>query len=53
MKDSSTNSAPMQQSLVLAVESLAKIQDRYEAEASDGGSTGRSDNNDGQNIPRE
>ena len=41
--------------LVVAVENLAQIQDRYDAEHSDGGSTGRSDggSGDGLNYPEE
>jgi hypothetical protein len=40
---------------VVSVQALAKIQDRHEAETSDGGSTGRSDGpgGDGLNIPNE
>lgn len=41
--------------LVLAVENLSQVQDRYDAEHSDGGSTGRSDggSGDGLNFPEE
>lgn len=39
--------------LVVAVEALGQIQDRYDSERSDGGSTGRSDagGGDGLNYP--
>lgn len=41
--------------LVVAVETLTAIQDRYDAEHSDGGSTGRSDGGggDGLNFPED
>ncbi|WP_165036489.1 hypothetical protein [Candidatus Protofrankia californiensis] len=41
--------------LVVAVDTLTQIQDRYDAEHSDGGSTGRSDggSGDGLNFPEE
>ncbi len=39
--------------LIVTVESLIQVQDRYDAEHSDGGSTGRSDGSggDGLNFP--
>lgn len=39
--------------LVIAVEYLTQVQDRYDAEHSDGGSTGKSDGpgGDGLNFP--
>lgn len=41
--------------LVVMVETLANVQDRYDAEHSDGGSTGRSDggSGDGLNHPED
>ncbi|WP_200931378.1 hypothetical protein [Frankia sp. R43] len=41
--------------LVVAVEALTQIQDRYDAEHSDGGGTGRSDGGggDGLNLPED
>ena len=36
--------------LVIAVKELIQIQDRFESEMSDGGTTGRSDTNDGLNY---